>query len=521
MKLAEYLACIAGLLILPTLVSAQPMGDKKKADGTPIILGESFTLHSNVLGEDRTVYVALPMSYKRGIRQYPVLYLTDAQYNFEHTCSTVDFLERNRIIPEMIVVGITDPDRVHDLYSTRADFKRGSQTIPFPTSGNGDQFLNFIEKELIPWIESNYRTSTYRVLAGHSAGGNFALHAARTKPGLFQAVIAVSPWLPWDNHKERDALLALVASGKIPLRTLFLSYADEFPDVKNDIEALSNALRSANIPTLRWSLSTYPAETHDSTGIKGYYDGLRMVFDGWDYPRDPETFLLKGSLKDMKLYYQRMSEKLGTAFLPPENVVNELGYQFLGTNTPDDAITTFRFNTQNYPRSANTWDSLAEGLEKTGKVSEAIEAYKKAVTVATETNDPALDSFKKHLDHLTKTAPNGGQSPAPSISPSLANADLTGKWTVVVDAPGQAVYVMMEVKQKGIEFTGTANTDFGPGTIDGGKVFGNKFTGVLHAEIAGQKSDFMIEGTINGDKITGTFTNQSFGSTPFSGVKSK
>ena len=109
------------------------------------------------------------------------------------------------------VVGVTNPDRVRDLYATRADFKYNARTIPFPTSGKADQFLAFVERELIPWVERTYRTSDLRILAGHSAGGNFALHAMRTKPGLFQAIVAASPWLAWDDHRERKELVPLSA----------------------------------------------------------------------------------------------------------------------------------------------------------------------------------------------------------------------------------------------------------------------------------------------------------------------
>src|SRR5438552_15071381 len=105
----------------PSTALLQKPDEKKGPGGTTIPVGEAFTLHSNILGEDRRVYVALPSSYSRGVQAYPVLYLTDAQWNFRHTRTTAEFPARNVIIPEMIVVGVTDPDRTHDLYDTRAD----------------------------------------------------------------------------------------------------------------------------------------------------------------------------------------------------------------------------------------------------------------------------------------------------------------------------------------------------------------------------------------------------------------
>ena len=229
--------------------------------------GEKIILPSKILKEDRTIYVSLPETYSNDLRKYPVLYLTDAQWNFEQTRSTARFLGRERIIPEMIIVGITNPDRTRDLYSTKADFKRNGSTIPFPTSGNGDQFLEFFEKELLPWVDATYRSSPLRILAGHSAGGNFALHAIRVKPGLFQAVMATSPWLAWDDNKELGELLPFLASDRSRVRAIFVSYADEGAEMKGNVEALINTLRSRNDNYIRWgsAVYTYRRPQHDSS----------------------------------------------------------------------------------------------------------------------------------------------------------------------------------------------------------------------------------------------------------------
>jgi hypothetical protein len=118
-----------------------------------------------------------------------------------------------------------------------------------------------------------------------------------------------------------------------------------------------------------------------------------------------------------------------------------------------------------------------------------------------------------------KPTPTPAPSPSPSPSPSAVN--LTGKWAVVADAGGQAINILMDIKQTGTEFTGVTESDIGGGKIDGGKVTGNKFVGVLHADVQGQSADFKIEGTLDGEKMTGTFTNAGFGSVPFSGGKAK
>ncbi len=96
-----------------------------------------------------------------------------------------------------------------------------------------------------------------------------------------------------------------------------------------------------------------------------------------------------------------------------------------------------------------------------------------------------------------------------------------GKWSLVADAGGQTIQILVDFKQTGSDFTGTTTSDMGGGTIDGGKVTGKTFTGVLHADIQGSIVDFKIDGTIEGDKMSGTFSNASYGSIPFTATRNK
>src|ERR1044071_4122432 len=166
--------------------------------------GLRFQLKSEVLGEERTILVRVPQGDERGDQRSPVPYMTDGDAHLQHTAATVAFLARNGRMPEMIVVGITNTDRTRDLTPTRVEQLPDNPNVRFPTSGGADKFLKFIETELIPQIESKYRVQPFRVLAGHSFGGLFALHAMFTRPELFNSYIAVSPSLQWDNFLLTD-----------------------------------------------------------------------------------------------------------------------------------------------------------------------------------------------------------------------------------------------------------------------------------------------------------------------------
>lgn len=359
--------------------------------GTPLVLGERLQLPSKVLGEERTIFVSVPDSYARTALTYPVLYLTDAETQFEHTSATAAFLARNGFMPEVIVVGVRNTDRTRDLSPSR-DPK-------FPTSGGADRFLDFFEKELVPFVESGYRTAPFRIFAGHSAGGLFALHSMRVRPGLFQAVIAVSPWLVWDERKELKLLTPFLSGDGVKTRALFFTSGDEGAELKDVLAQLSSALKRKRSKGLRWGNAVYSDENHGSVVLRSHYAALRMIFDGWALPVDPESERIVATLDEIKKRYAGLSERFGWTIKPPEASVNRLGYQALGQNIPL-AISFFQFNAATYPDSANVYDSLGEALEKSGALEDALPSYEKAADIGARNGDPNAAVFKTNADRV-------------------------------------------------------------------------------------------------------------------------
>jgi hypothetical protein len=98
-------------------------------------------------------------------------------------------------------------------------------------------------------------------------------------------------------------------------------------------------------------------------------------------------------------------------------------------------------------------------------------------------------------------------------------ANLNGKWSLVADAGGNQISIAMEIKQAGASFTGGTFASIGDGTIENGKISGNTFTALLRASVQGSPVDFQMEGKVDGNKITGSFTGAGFGSIPFTATK--
>ena len=172
-----------------------PMG----LEHAPVLAGtQYFRYDSDILGRSFHIHVKVPPDLPADAR-LPVIYLLDgdqtyplmAAYSFYMTFAE----EMNPAILVGISYGTTDPE----VNMRNTDFTGPAASNP--QYGGADRFLDVLETELIPEIESRFPADARRrVLVGQSLGGQFALHAALFRPGLFDLLIAVNPAL----HRNAD-----------------------------------------------------------------------------------------------------------------------------------------------------------------------------------------------------------------------------------------------------------------------------------------------------------------------------
>ena len=237
------------------------------------------------------LYVGLPESYEEEPgRRYPVLYLCDGYWDFNLVRAIASILPDDKVIPEIIVVGIGYPGeavdyarlRRSDLTPAAATYAGASYDGP---SGHAQEFLSVLENEIIPFVEHEYRADvSYRVLAGSSLGGLFTLYAMLARPGLFVGHIAASPAAQWAD----DWLLGFEdefhRSGKPLGARLFLSYADQEPALILDgIKRFAARLRERAYPGLAYEFHAVLGEGHAGTKAESFNRGVRFAFS----PRAP------------------------------------------------------------------------------------------------------------------------------------------------------------------------------------------------------------------------------------------
>ncbi|MBU1374187.1 MAG: alpha/beta hydrolase [Bacteroidetes bacterium] len=225
---------------------------EKKASFT---IGETLTVHSNILNEDRLLNIYLPNGYSPdSLKKYPVIYLLDGSVDedFIHIAGLVQFgsFPWIKMVPESIVVGIANIDRRRN-YTFPTSIKKDKKD--FPTTGKSEKFIAFVADELQPLIQHNYLVSNDKTIIGQSLGGLLATEILLKKPDLFDRYIIVSPSLWWDN----ESLLKFYFPKENSVKEIFVGVGKEGKVMENDAKTLFEKLK---------------AEKNESTKI--YFDFL-------------------------------------------------------------------------------------------------------------------------------------------------------------------------------------------------------------------------------------------------------
>jgi predicted alpha/beta superfamily hydrolase len=354
---------------------AQPGPDK------PQVI--EFQIDSKALGEARTITYSLPDDYYTGRNTYPVLYLLDGKTHFQHANGAVSFLSRMNIIPGIIVVSIHNVDRSRD-FSPAYDER-------IPTSGGADKFLAFLQDELTPAIAEKARVSDYAILMGHSFGGTFAAHALNVKPDLFDAFIAVSPYLHFrENYVIREAEERIKPYSS--RKSIYLTVGDE-PDYFEPIIMYSEIVRTKSEGTIDYKMEKMLEENHGTIPYISLFKGLRFIFADWQVPRA----IFEGGLEAIDNYYAEISSKYGMNASTREALINQLGYFHLQKNEIDEAIAVFTENVKRFPGSANVYDSLGEAYERNSQLKPALKNYQKACELGKKAGDPNFPVYEKNM----------------------------------------------------------------------------------------------------------------------------
>jgi len=234
----------------------------QKLNQDPISKHDTFKIESKQVGETRVINVWTPYSYQDGNEKYPVLYMADGgiKEDFPHIANTISKLIKEKSIPPIILIGIENTERGRDL----TGYSESEYDAQFcPQTDGAKKFRAFITKELIPKIESKYRTSNKKGIIGESLSGLFVMETFMQQPELFDFYIAFDPSLWWNDHylvRNANDLFE-----KFPDKEIKLWFAgSSAEDISKYTNELNKVLENNAPNKLKWKYSDEPKEKHNT-----------------------------------------------------------------------------------------------------------------------------------------------------------------------------------------------------------------------------------------------------------------
>ena len=383
----------------------------KAQESNPFISGFEKSTSSKILGEQRTIWIHIPTSNggnnNKDKGRYPVIYLLDGDENFNNIVSMTEFMSDAGICPPMIVVGVLHPARMTDL-----TFGTDKETPGIV--GKGEKFMLYVEKELMPFIESNYPTAPYKIFIGHSVGGLTVVNTLVHHPYLFNAYVSLDGALWWNDQKIVTEAKTILANTNYKGKILFMALANRLErgmdtlKVQKDTSENTELIRSnlefiryvSNNKTnqLRFRHAFYENDDHSSVRLIGEYDALRFIFNYYklkiyDSELENPDFKLDSLLAT---HYNNISAQMGYLVKPDVSLVNNLGYRMLHLKQLNKSEALFKLNITNYPETANCYDSMGDLYLAKGDTLKAIDSFKKTLSLK------AIPETKQKLETLLK-----------------------------------------------------------------------------------------------------------------------
>ncbi|MAO10291.1 MAG: esterase [Flavobacteriaceae bacterium] len=378
------------------------------------------SIFSKTLSKSRDFWVRLPDNFQPdNDEKYAVIYLLDG-FSLESTLEAVYGNYWGHYLPHMILVGISNrSNRTRDLTTSQIKMRRGSAMDS--ETGGAETFTEFMEKELIPYIDSKYPTMNYRTLIGHSYAGLFTINMLVNHKHLFQNYIAIDPSLDWDDQKLLKQAKQKLSTESYEGKSLFVSLAaeqlhmwneeinmenimddsSEFTLFARSIIEFSNYTKSQKQNGLNFSWKVYNEDLHGTVPLPSIRDGLIFLFEWYQFKspqkyNNPETSI-EELVSLLKVQEQIYTEHFGVPTAPMiDEMLNGYGYMNMQMGQPEKAFMFFEMNIKYNPTSANAYDSMAEYFESQNDKENALKYLNKAYELSGD------DYYKERIEALNK-----------------------------------------------------------------------------------------------------------------------
>ncbi|WP_025743155.1 alpha/beta hydrolase-fold protein [Aquimarina pacifica] len=379
-------------------------------------LDDSILLKSAVLQDQREIKIFLPSSYEDGSKTYPVVYVLDAQRYFLNGVVFQQNLTWQEIAPEFIVVGIsTDPIKRRNLF-----YKESSK------------FIRFLEKELIPKIETEYRTTNERIYFGWEMAGGLGVQILADKTDLFQGYLLSSP-THISKYRLKSVSEMLENSPKQQLAVYSVLGTVENWAIES-MFSLDSIFQKHPTENIQWKYNLSDNENHYTTPLTTINEGLKLFFNDYGPIRffSVNEFEEFGGIAKLKEHYANRADRYeisndihndtkhyllvqthnennfnlfdaiirefdGKSFIKdyyrqPRWFKRFYGFYF-DNNKIEDALEILNLGLDKFPNASMLHFEKANHYRALGNVQESELWYKKTIKIAKNQNESELEDY--------------------------------------------------------------------------------------------------------------------------------
>ena len=384
-----------------------------------INIGETYEINSKSLDQQIELQVYLPQGYAESEADYPTLYIIDGHWYFLSGVAIQESLRGDRMLPKMIVVGVNLVDRPY-----RAKL-----------FNQWDSFIDFVESELVPYVDETFRTSEDRIVFGWENSAYMTSELILRKNSPFDCAIASS-----GAYINEDSLRALNLKEE---RFLYVAGSKKDIYTIDGTDHAAETLESVEVANLNWEYQLFNEEEHESLAYASMYQGLRFFYHNYGSLvfGSIDEFNDKGGIQFLKQYFQDRGERFGISTVidaPTKNSLiwlawkrdrfeafdlfmnefedvlstrryassywqNRLAQYYLKYDSYEKAISFFERGINEYPDDrylAAMYAGLGSAYFKSGNKKLAKKNLQESVEIARSQDDPKLEEYQQQLQQV-------------------------------------------------------------------------------------------------------------------------
>jgi len=363
------------------------------------------TISSIKLNEDRELLISLPVSYdKNPNKKYPLLVVLDGDYLFAPFKSAINYGAYWDDLPEMIIVGITQNKKNERVSDCNVD---AETNLP---SEKGALFFEFIGQELLPFIQNRYRTTSFKIIAGHDITAGYLNFFLYKDQPLFDGYISLNAELPAGMEEQIPQRLTAL---KQPIFYYHSSANGDTKEARARIQQLDNALKTINKPTLNYGYDYFKGVSHYSSALYSIPPVLHQFFSMYqpisvlEY-QEKIAVLPEGYTSYLSKKYETIENIFGIKKTIRINDFKAIEAAILQNKAYNELDELSILADKNYPKTMLPDYELALMFEKKGDNQRAVRYYMSAYQ-KTAIGDLTKEMMVNRADELRKTLPKKGE----------------------------------------------------------------------------------------------------------------